>query len=250
MRAVPPIWREGRVAREALALRRHSVFAGDGVPHGAGEPVLLVPGFLAGDPSLQTMGAWLRRIGYRPHRSSLLANVDCATRTLDRLAERVETLSERHGRPVLVVGQSRGGALARLLAVREPERIAGIVCLGSPVGDQLAVHPLVAWQVRLVGLLGSLRVPGLFSRDCLDGDCCAATRELETAPFPHGVGYVSVYSRSDGIVDWRACLDPAARQVEVEASHCGMAVSAPTYVAVAEALASFGGRASAVQEAA
>jgi triacylglycerol lipase len=47
----------------------------------------------------------------------------------------------------------------------------------------------------------------------------------------------SIYSRSDGIVRWRACLDDDAEQVEVDASHIGMAVSAPAYRAVARALA-------------
>ena len=57
------------------------------------------------------------------------------------------------------------------------------------------------------------------------------------APFPSGIRYVSIYSRSDGIVDWRSCLDPAAEHVEVDASHIGMAVSVPVYRAVAAALA-------------
>ena len=47
---------------------------------------------------------------------------------------------------------------------------------------------------------------------------------------------VSLYSRTDGIVDWRACLDPAAENVEVDASHVGMAVSRDVYRAVAAAL--------------
>jgi hypothetical protein len=50
------------------------------------------------------------------------------------------------------------------------------------------------------------------------------------------VGFVSVYSRSDGIVDWRACLDPAAQHVEVAASHIGMAVNPDVYRVLAEAL--------------
>jgi len=49
-----------------------------------------------------------------------------------------------------------------------------------------------------------------------------------------------VYSRSDGIVDWRACIDESADEVvEIDASHCGMAVSRPAYAAVARALAGF-----------
>ena len=47
---------------------------------------------------------------------------------------------------------------------------------------------------------------------------------------------MAVYSRSDGIVDWRACLDPAARQVEVDSTHCGMSVHGEVFDVVSRAL--------------
>jgi pimeloyl-ACP methyl ester carboxylesterase len=232
-----PIWREGRVALEHAALRRDPVLQGKGVPRGDGAPVLLVPGFLAGDPSLATMAGWLKRIGYRPCRARMRANVDCATRALDRLERSVEDLAARQGRRVTVVGQSRGGTLARGLAMRRPDLVERIVCLGSPLVDQFAVHPLVRAHVTAVGVFGTFGVPGLFGRGCTSGDCCAETRALAAAPFPADVGFVSVYSRTDGIVDWRSCLDPDAEHVEVEASHIGMAANAAVYRAIAHALA-------------
>jgi hypothetical protein len=80
-------------------------------------------------------------------------------------------------------------------------------------------------------------VPGLFSHGCGFGACCAETRELATADFPKDVRFVSVYSKSDGIVDWRSCLDPAAEHVEIVASHIGMAVNPQAFRAVAGTLA-------------
>lgn len=215
------------------------MFAGKGVARGGGTPVLLIPGFLAGDPSLTTMARWLKRMGYQPCRARMRINVDCTTRALDRLEEELAELATRHGAKVAVVGQSRGGAMARILACRRPDLVAGIVTLGSPLTDQLAVHPLVRAHVFAVGALGTIGVPGLFSHGCQWGECCAGSRDLAHAPFPEGVGFVSVYSRSDGIVDWNSCLDPHAQCVEVDASHIGMAVSAPTYRAVARALSAF-----------
>lgn len=232
-----PIWRESRVGLEHAALRRSRTWRGEGVPRGDGAPVLMIPGFLAGDPSLRIMAGWLRGIGHRPCRAQMRFNVDCTTRALERLERQLAALVERHGRPAHVVGQSRGGTMARALAVRRPDLVCGIVTLGSPLTDQLAVHPLVRAQVTLVGVLGSLGVPGLFSHGCGFGDCCAATRALAQAPFPEEVRFVSVYSRSDGIVDWRTCLDPAAEHVEIAASHIGMAVNPQAYRAVAETLA-------------
>jgi hypothetical protein len=73
-------------------------------------------------------------------------------------------------------------------------------------------------------------------RSCLWGDCCTTFWEQLEADFPPGVGFVSVYSRSDGIVRWRSCLDPVAEQVEVRASHIGMAVNAEVFRAVADTL--------------
>jgi triacylglycerol lipase len=232
-----PIWREGRVALERAALLRDPLLRGDGVPHGDGAPVLLIPGFLAGDPSLGVMARWLRRIGYRPCRAGIRANVDCAERALERLEQQLERFAERHGRNVEIVGQSRGGSLARMLAVRRPELVSGVVTLGSPVTDQLAVHPVVRAHVTAVGLLGSAGMPGFFTRGCAEGDCCARAREDAAGPFPADVRLIAVYSRTDGIVDWRACLDPAARQVEVHSSHVGMSVNPQVFRVVADALA-------------
>ncbi len=41
---------------------------------------------------------------------------------------------------------------------------------------------------------------------------------------PLGVGFTSIWSKRDGIVDWRACVDPLAESIEVATSHIGMAV--------------------------
>ena len=140
----------------------------------------------------------------------------------------------------VVIGQSRGGALAKVLAVRRPDLVAGVVTLGSPQMAPLAVHPLVRVQLHALGALGSLGAPGLFRRSCLDGDCCAEFWSELAGPVPAGVGLVSVYSKSDGIVDWRACLDPGAdEQVEIATSHVGMAVSPAAWKAVAGALERF-----------
>src|SRR3712207_3459893 len=93
-----PIWAESRVVLEHVALQRDPVLRGEGVPRGDGGPVLLIPGFLAGDPSLTIMARWLKRLGHRPCRANMRANIDCTTRGLDRLEASLEALVERHGR--------------------------------------------------------------------------------------------------------------------------------------------------------
>jgi triacylglycerol lipase len=201
---------------------------------------MLIPGFLAGDASLGPMAAWLKRAGYRPARAGMRANVDCSGALIARLEERLERVTQEQGMRAVVIGQSRGGALAKVVAVRRPDLVAGVVTLGSPQMAPLAVHPLVRVQLHALGALGSLGAPGLFRRSCLDGDCCAEFWTELAGPMPAGVGLVAVYSKSDGIVDWRACLDPGAdEQVEIATSHVGMAVSPAAWKAVASALDRF-----------
>jgi triacylglycerol lipase len=235
----PPIWRESRVGLEVASLIRHPIFRGEGVTDAQGQPVLLIPGFLAGDDSLGLMTHWLRRTGHHTRKAGMRANVDCSEAAVERLLERVEVLAECHEQRVALVGQSRGGTLARVMAVRRPDLVSGVVALGSPQVKPLAIHPLVALQVMAIGALGTLGAPRLFGHSCRSGACCERFWEDLYADFPPGVGYVSVYSRSDGIVDWKACLDPAAECVEVDASHLGMAVNAAAYEAVAGALQRF-----------
>ena len=237
LRPLPPIWREGRTPLEYAALLRDPVWRGEGVPHGDGRQTLLVCGFLAGDPSLATMARWLKRTGHRPVRAELRWNVGCLGATVDRLEERSEQMVAESGRRIAVVGQSRGGSCARALAVRRPDLVESVVALGSPLRNQLDVHPGVLAQVGLIGTLGTLGVPGFLSNSCRSGDCCATANAEAVAPLPSEVSLTSIYSRSDGIVRWRSCLDEYADHVEVSASHIGMAVSAPVYRAVARALA-------------
>jgi triacylglycerol lipase len=235
----PPLWREARFGLETAALLRDPILRGEGIPDGRGRPVLLIPGFLAGDGSLGMMAGWLKRAGYRPSRAGMRANVDCSGATAVRLEERLEDLVAAQGRRAVIVGQSRGGTIARVLGGRRPDLVCGVVALGSPQLDPLAIHPLVRLQVEAVARLGSLGVPGLFKRSCLEDDCCASFWAELAEPLPDAVGFVSVYSKTDGIVDWRSCLDPNGELVEVDTSHCGMAVSPAAWRAVADALVGF-----------
>jgi triacylglycerol lipase len=238
----PALWREARIGLEAARLLRDPVFRGEGVVDGRGQPVLLIPGFLAGDDSLALMTRWLRRTGHHTSKAGMRLNVGCSGRGLAGLERRLEALVERHGRPAVVIGQSRGGSFAKVLAQVRPDLVSGIVTLGAPTLDPLAVHPAVRAGVRGVAMLGRLGTPGLFTRDCLDGECCAGFWELHERPRPRGTGFVSIYSRTDGIVDWRSCLDPGAIHVEIESSHVGMAVNPDGYRAIAAALLGFSRR--------
>ena len=199
-------------------------------PESDGPPVLLIPGFLAGDQSLGPLARHLAAAGYRPLPAGIQRNVDCSERAVGRLAARLHALAE----PVALVGHSRGGMLAHVLARRHPELVTGVVTIGAPRRDPLALHPAVLAPALSLGIAGSLGLGGLVRYSCAFGRCCAAFRRDLAAPAAPPA--LAVYSRRDGIVDWRACLDPAGRHVEVHSSHCGMAEDRVTLHVVREFL--------------
>lgn len=234
-----PTWAEGRMVLEARSLLRSPIYRGVGVEWGEGRPVMLIPGFLAGDRSVDVLRRWLRRNGHRTTGTGMYLNLDCSEATTGRLEQRLERTAERYGQRVTIVGQSRGGTFARVLAVRRPDLVAGIVTLGSPLVNPYALRPLVRLSVLAVGTLGTLGAPGLFRHACHAGTCCEPFWDDLAGPFPSGVGFVSVCTRSDGVVDYRACLDRYARCVEIDASHCGMGLNVEAYRELSRALAAF-----------
>jgi triacylglycerol lipase len=228
---------ESRWALEAARLSVDPVVLGRGVTRGDGRPIVLLPGFLAGDPALLPLAAWLRRIGHRPFTCGFVANVDCSDRALERVERRVEQLHARHGRRVALVGHSRGGHYARALAHRRPDRVSHAVSLGADLQRMLGVSEPTRAAVSAVrhgvGALRRARAAGCLTPDCT----CAFARDF-AAPLPADrVRFTSVYSKGDGVVRWPGSLIAGADCVEVSGSHVGLIVNRKAYRAIAAALA-------------
>jgi triacylglycerol lipase len=228
---------EFRWQLELARLAIDPIFRGDNVPHGDGAPVVLVPGFLAGDSSLGVMRGWLRRIGYRSYASGILFNVDCSDRAVDALERRVERIAIETGRQVALIGHSRGGHFIKALAKRRPELVSSAISMGSgldtPFDISIPTQSLVA-AVRTVHAQTSDRIA---KNGCLSATCqCKFSRDY-AGEFPSEVPLTSIYSRGDGVVRWRACIVPYARCVEVSGSHVGLACNRKVYREVARTLA-------------
>ncbi len=228
-----PIWRETLAGLDWLALRASPVFYGCGVPRGDGSAAVLVPGFLGTDWYLLEIYGWLRRVGYRPYLSRIGRNAECLELLSLRLLVTVEAARAETGHPVHLIGHSLGGMLARSMARRRPDLVASVVTLGSPFRG-VRSHPLV--------LLAADRVREQVRRedrpDCYTGYCgCPAVASLG-APFPASIPQLAVYTKGDGIVDWRACVneDPATN-VEVPGTHVGLVANPEAYRAIARHLA-------------
>ena len=226
-----PTWREAGWARELADLFRSRVWRGEGVPAGEGRPVLIVGGFGAGAGSSAILERWLRRAGYEVGDAAIGRNIGPSERSVTAILDGVDELRRRTGRRPVVIGHSRGGHQARVAAVRAPDQLASLVTLGSPHRQAFPPHLSVRLPIeglRLAGRLGVLGPRMQLEEESFDRD--------RQAPFPPGLPFTSMWSKTDGIVDWRACLDPAAEGVELPGTHFGLAASAPAYRALAAAL--------------
>jgi triacylglycerol lipase len=231
-----PLWRELGGVWGLLGLRREPARL---EASATGAPVLLVPGFLTGDQSLSTLARHLVSEGLRPWPAGIARNVGCSEATMTRLLERLDWIAARHRSKVTIVGHSRGGLMARVLARRRPDLVAGVVMLAAPHREPLAIHPLLWLHGIAFGAASLAGARGLLRFSCIGGACCADFRaELAAPPVP-GVEYVSVYSRRDGVVDWRACVDAGARNVEVGVGHCHLTTDRATLEIVADAVKRF-----------
>lgn len=185
---------------------------------GNGRPVLVLPGFYSPDSATRRCRSHLRRRGYQPHGWGLGRNHGLTDDIIDGVLHRFDQVHGLHGEPVSVVGWSFGGLLARWVAHQRPQAVRQVVCLGSPYrpeGEHTRTTPLFERSARTHGL---------------------STRALEvvdTLRRPLPVPGTAIYSRTDGIVNWRGCaLDGEdGENIDVPSSHLGL-VSNPLALAV------------------
>ncbi len=197
------------------------------LPKGDGHPVLVLPGFTAADSSTVQLRALLRQLGYRTYGWKLGNNVGPTPLVVKGLDQRLRSISERAGgAPVSVIGWSLGGIYARDLARRHPDLVRQVITLGSPFrmepGDPSAARRL--WQS-----VAPLHDPNAMQR-------MAMVDHDELLPVPS----TSIYTRTDGIVHWRTCLEqksPTSQNVEVYGSHCGLGFNTSVALVVADRLA-------------
>lgn len=228
---------ETRWLLELTRLLADPVFRGHGVPRGDRRPVLLMPGFMAGDETLALLGFWLHRLGYTPRVCGFVANLDCSDRAFDRVMQRVKRLHQRHGRRVALIGHSRGAHYARAAAVAAPALVSHAISLGADLQGMSGISLPTEYAVRVarrgLRLTGRQRRPG-----CLTPGCSCAFTAAYQGRFPvDAVRLTSVYSRGDGVVAWERSIVPEADCVEVTGSHIGLIFNRKVYRVIARALA-------------
>ena len=192
-----------RAAAEAVASMAAWPWLRMAAPWGSGQPVLLLPGFLAGDELTQLARNFLRQQGFDAHTWAAGTNWGRWAALEHIVLPRVEALADRSGRKVSLVGASMGGLYARSLAQRRPDLVQCVVTLASAA--QPPEHSNYIWPVYE-----------------------AVTNQPEPTmhvPAPMPVPCTSVFSRADGLSNWRPCLQPPGpheENVGIVSSHTGM----------------------------
>lgn len=233
-----PIWREGLIGADWLALRYSPTYYGIGVPRGDGSAVILVPGFLATDFYLQEMYYWVWRMGYRGYMSRIGRNAECMEVLNQRLITTVDRAYQRtNGRKVHLIGHSLGGVLSRSVANRLPDKVASVITMGSPFRG-ISSHPVVMRFANTVRQRIQLVRQGETQPGCFTGYCnCPAATALRKS-LPSDVVQTAIYTKTDGIVDWKVCInDDPDTNFEVKSTHGGLAFNPAVYSIIGKRLA-------------
>lgn len=188
-------------------------------------PVLVLPGFMAGDTSTKPLRTLLATLGYDTHGWGLGANLGPTAEIIDGLIELVERLDREKGQ-IDIVGWSLGGLFAREIARFAPASVRQVITLGSPFQTTGPEHSnaraaFVALQSRHT-------------------DHSLVPRMPSWAREPLGVPTTSIYTRTDGVVNWHQCLNrelPRTENVEVYGSHCGLGHNPAAIYVIANRLA-------------
>lgn len=217
------------------ALLRDPIYRGHQAPRGNDHPILLVPGFLAGDWTLWTMAGWLNRLGYRTYFSGLDWNIDCPNHTGELLQVRLDMIMQETAQPVTIIGHSLGGMLGRFLGTNFPDKIRHVIALGSPIDGSMRVNPLVPLAFRTLQNLRKNPQPR--TATCGSHQCTCRFARSMAAPFPDHVSFTSIFTKQDEVVDWHACIDAEGHNWEVSGGHLSLIVNRAVYRILAATLA-------------
>ncbi len=191
---------------------------------GDGHPVLVLPGFMATDFSTGPLRRFIQKLGYTPYAWKLGRNFG-KVKFLDLLVQRLEELYEEHGEKVSLIGWSLGGVYARQIAKERPHMVRQVITLGSPFRG-ITEPNNASWLYNQVS--GNKRIVDL------DPDL------LADLPKPAPVPTTAIYTKEDGVVPWRVCMEAEEdffhQNIQVRGSHLGLGVNPAVLNIVADRL--------------
>ncbi len=189
-------------------------------PRGDGHPVLVYPGFMANNSSTSLLRWFLRDRGYAAAGWSLGRNLGHEA-YLEDLNRQLASEYKRHGQKISLIGWSLGGVFAREVARENPAKVRQVITLGSPFSTGPS-GTRVSWIYKLVT-----------GRTVKDED-------IEHLSSALTVPTTAIYSETDGIVNWRGCVEEertSCENIQVNGSHFGLGHNPMVLLAIADRLA-------------
>lgn len=201
---------------------------------------MIIPGLFGSDFYLWPLRRWITRIGFRASTSGLWVNAGCPDRLTSEIEKWIERQQPQSDRRIVLIGHSRGGVLARALAIRLGSKVSDLVTLGSPVGVASAYAQPGAQQLahRTMSMLAqaSNTARGILDPQCRFPDCgCRFIDNIRHEPAAE-TAVLSIYSREDPIVPPQASIVEGARNVEVSGTHSGLVYNPAVYRELAREL--------------
>lgn len=224
--APPPMlyqFLEARATAEFAALMLMLPLLRMNAPRGNDRPVIVLPGFMADDNSTWVLRRFLEDIGYAVTGWQMGRNTGPGQPLIEQLIHRVATLHRGYDQKVNLVGWSRGGSIAREIARARPDLVRQVITLGSPVRG----GPSSTSIGRLLRANSGMT----------DAQILELMRRRERTPIRTPI--TALYSKTDGVVAWRAAIDetsPDIEHIEVQSSHVGFGVNVQVFRIVAERL--------------
>jgi pimeloyl-ACP methyl ester carboxylesterase len=194
-------------------------------PRGDGRPIMLIPGYGADEVSMRPLGRYLRYLGYDVHDWGHGRNQGDVEGDIERVGASLAELSERSdGAAITLIGWSLGGVVAREAARLHEPWVREVITLGTPI-------------------IGGPKYTAVGQRFARKAGIDLDVFELEVHE-RNSIGIrqpvTSIYSKSDGVVGWRASVDvynEQARNIRVGGSHFGLGINPRVWRVIADILA-------------
>ena len=196
-------------------------------PRGEPHPVMVLPGFSAGDESTLMLRRFLTQLNYKALPWLQGTNTG-RPELLDGAMRRFFRMHHAFGSKVSLIGQSLGGVFAREIARQFPDAVRCVVTLGSPYGasGKESTNRMV---MELFERMSGMTVDEMRA-------LMPEERGREGLPIPT----TSIYSKQDGVVGWQTCIEPEtdlSENIRVLGSHSGMAMNPDVLRVIADRLA-------------
>lgn len=193
-------------------------------PRGDGRPVMLLPGYGTDEASMRPLGKFLRYLGYDVYDWGLGRNRGNVEDYIQRVGNRVQQIrNDCDGRQITLIGWSLGGVVARETARLFEPGVREVITMGTPI----------IGGPKYTATASSFAKQANIDLDAFELE--VHERNLKGINQP----VTAIYSKSDGVVGWRACVDvynEQTRNIRVNSSHFGLGVNGRVWRLIADTL--------------